>query len=511
MTTEGGELSSFALVGENMRDLATDSTYLWLITSEGWLKKLTMGGAVVDSIMDLFTSGWGLTWENNHLWVSDPGLDSIYKVKIHQYQNITADSVKNWIDSGDNLVILDVRELYEFESYGRIPDALNLPWNSGVLDTAYTRFDLKDTIIVVCRSGNRSEQASIFLDLKGFLNVYNMLGGMNAWHYPVEVGGHVTVNTAWEIDKSPFIAVADIIVDSGRSLTLQPGVSVEFDGFFALQVYGNLLAQGTVDSNIHLTSHGSVPTGWEGIKIFGGNGSSFNFCRIDSSQTGIHCLNSSPVIDNSWISANQTCLYISGPDANPSVYSSELNGAGVGSVISILCDSSASPTITYCNIMDASKGVVARNGANPQVNNNNIYNNSDYGVLNEDSTLIVGAQYNWWGDESGPFDPVGNPAGLGDRVSQWVDYTPWMEIQLPYICGDANADSSVGVVDAVHLINYLFKSGPPPFPLITGNVNCDEEITISDVVLLVNYIFKDGTPPCDCPSEQARMAKPKRI
>jgi subtilisin family serine protease/glutamine cyclotransferase len=62
--------------------------------------------------------------------------------------------------------------------------------------------------------------------------------------------------------------------------------------------------------------------------------------------------------------------------------------------------------------------------------------------------------------------------------------------------GDVNADFDVTIADVVYLINYLFKSGPPPEPLLTGDVNCDEEIDIVDAVYIVNYLFKGGPPPC---------------
>jgi rhodanese-related sulfurtransferase len=510
MGTGGGELFFFYIDEANPRDMAADNIYLWLITSEGRLNKYSTEGALVDSITGLFSSGWGLTWENNRLWVSDPVSDSIYQVEL-PHQDITADSVKKWIDAGANLVILDVRESYEFESYGRIPGALNMPWNSGVLDTAYTQLSLDDTIVVVCQGGYRSEQASKFLDGKEFENVYNMFGGMNAWHHAVEVGGHISVNASWQMDKSPFIAAADIVVDNGKSLTLKPGVRVEFAGFFSFEVYGTLLAQGTIDSIIHFTSYGSFPNGWQGIRIVEGDGSLLNYCRIDSSQNSISCLNSSPTITNSWLAGNQNCLIISGPQANPSIQGCELDGRGGFSDILILCDSSSAPTIAYCNLTDGSKGVVAGNGANPKLSYNNIYNNGDYGILNQDSTLILDAQNNWWGDESGPFDPSGNPDGLGDQVSQWVDYTPWLRALVPYVCGDANTDSSVSVVDVVYLINYLFRGGPPPYPLDIGDVNCDESITLADIVFLINYMFRQGTLPCDCPLRQVSIAKQRSI
>lgn len=381
MTTSGAELFYFYIEEDNPRDLATDDSCLWLAMSEGRLKKYTMDGVIVDSIVGLFTSAWGITWENNYLWVSDPVYDSIYQVRLPQYENIIPDSVKNWIDSGANLVILDVREPYEFESYGRIHHALNMPWNSGVLDTAYTQ------------------------------------------------------------------------------LSLESGVKVEFDGYYSLDVYGNLLAQGTLSSNIHFTSLSSPAIEWRGIKIFEGSNTSFDYCRIDSSENGIHCLNSSPAIENSWISGSQTSIYLSGSNAIPEILNCVLQES---SSILIFCDSSSAPVITYSSIMDGLKGVVARNDANPKLNYNNIYNNSEYGVLNEDSSIIIDAQYNWWGDKSGPYDPMDNPDGQGNRVSQWVDYIPWLQIESPYICGDVNSDTTVSVSDAVYLINYLFKGGTPP-------------------------------------------------
>ncbi len=37
----------------------------------------------------------------------------------------------------------------------------------------------------------------------------------------------------------------------------------------------------------------------------------------------------------------------------------------------------------------------------------------------------VDARYNWWGDPSGPYHPLLNPRGLGDAVSDHVDFDPW--------------------------------------------------------------------------------------
>ncbi|MGB7060979.1 MAG: C25 family cysteine peptidase [Candidatus Zixiibacteriota bacterium] len=64
-----------------------------------------------------------------------------------------------------------------------------------------------------------------------------------------------------------------------------------------------------------------------------------------------------------------------------------------------------------------------------------------------------------------------------------------------YLLGDANADGVVDVGDVVHLVNYLYRSGPPPDPSEAGDANCDQTIDIGDVVYLINYLFKGGPAP----------------
>jgi parallel beta-helix repeat protein len=67
-----------------------------------------------------------------------------------------------------------------------------------------------------------------------------------------------------------------------------------------------------------------------------------------------------------------------------------------------------------------------------EIHSNCIAGNADFGAKNEAATL-VDADYNWWGDASGPYHPTSNSGGLGDPVSDNVDFYPWLE-QEPY-CG----------------------------------------------------------------------------
>jgi hypothetical protein len=60
---------------------------------------------------------------------------------------------------------------------------------------------------------------------------------------------------------------------------------------------------------------------------------------------------------------------------------------------------------------------------------NNIVDNSGGGVMNAGS-VTVDATHNWWGDASGPYHYSLNPDGMGDEVSENVDFEPWLEAEV---------------------------------------------------------------------------------
>jgi len=65
-----------------------------------------------------------------------------------------------------------------------------------------------------------------------------------------------------------------------------------------------------------------------------------------------------------------------------------------------------------------------------------------------------------------------------------------------FLRGDANSDGEINIGDAVFIINYIFKGGPPPAFEKLGDPNCDLTINVGDPVYLINYIFKGGPAPC---------------
>ena len=85
-----------------------------------------------------------------------------------------------------DVMILDVREQDEWDA-GHIPGAVFMPM--GQVPDRMSEIPKDKTVIVQCRSGNRSSQVTDFLVQQGFTNVHNMSGGLNAWQsagLPVE-------------------------------------------------------------------------------------------------------------------------------------------------------------------------------------------------------------------------------------------------------------------------------------------------------------------------------------
>jgi len=119
------------------------------------------------------------------LLVGLPLIVSVSSALAHT--NVTAKQARELIDSTDDLTVIDVRELHEYNGTGgHIPGALNYPWNSGVLQARYEELPADGPVLVVCGSGGRSNRVAEFLDSKGFSMVYDMIRGMNAWTWETE-------------------------------------------------------------------------------------------------------------------------------------------------------------------------------------------------------------------------------------------------------------------------------------------------------------------------------------
>lgn len=100
------------------------------------------------------------------------------------YTHISQEEAKEMMDTQD-VLILDVREQEEYDS-GHLPDALLLPVGTITEESAAEVIPDKDTtVLVYCRSGNRSKTAAQTLAELGYTNIYEF-GGITTWPYEVE-------------------------------------------------------------------------------------------------------------------------------------------------------------------------------------------------------------------------------------------------------------------------------------------------------------------------------------
>lgn len=98
---------------------------------------------------------------------------------FNTYQQITAEEAANMMQSETDYIILDVRTAQEYAS-GHIPGAVNIP-NETIASEAIQQLpDKEQLILVYCRSGNRSKQASEKLVNLGYTNIVEF-GGINDW------------------------------------------------------------------------------------------------------------------------------------------------------------------------------------------------------------------------------------------------------------------------------------------------------------------------------------------
>ena len=99
--------------------------------------------------------------------------------KKNSYTQISMEEAVKMMEEESDYIILDVRRPDEFAEK-HIPNAINVPNETIGKDEIPELPNKEQLILVYCRSGNRSKQASEKLVKLGYTNIYEF-GGINDW------------------------------------------------------------------------------------------------------------------------------------------------------------------------------------------------------------------------------------------------------------------------------------------------------------------------------------------
>ncbi len=213
--------------------------------------------------------------------------------------------------------------------------------------------------------------------------------------------GEVTVDNVWTNQDFPYelssnVTICDYNLTETATLTINPGTRIQVRPDTSIFVgkspnrKGAIIAQGTQSEPITFTSYNTIspsPGDWDSIYFrdqANDKLTMFDFCSFEYAGNNI---------------AYNATLYFE----------------------------ESSPKISRSNILNSSGWGIYSNTtySNPVIHNSNIIFNSLGGInhINATTNTTVQAQYNWWGDSSGP---SGAGPGQGQWISDNVEYEPWL-------------------------------------------------------------------------------------
>ena len=102
---------------------------------------------------------------------------------MEAHADLSPAELRQRLDAGDELVVIDVRETAEWE-IGRIDGARHLPM--GRVQAEVGSLDPAAETVVYCHHGARSASVAGWLRRAGFANVHNLAGGIDRWSTDVD-------------------------------------------------------------------------------------------------------------------------------------------------------------------------------------------------------------------------------------------------------------------------------------------------------------------------------------
>jgi hypothetical protein len=200
--------------------------------------------------------------------------------------------------------------------------------------------------------------------IRKFFSVIAFCIFINTVFSQTNVSGLISTNTTWSSANSPYIVTGVVLVNSGITLTIDPGVTVKFDTGTSLQINGELIARGISSNRIIFTSNQASPAEGDWGNIY------FNDVSIDAT-------------------ADVNGNYLSG-----SIIEYALIEWGGKNVKGLLQTQKAFPYISNCMIKHGkSDGIYSFFGVSSggpfYILNNTIAFNKSYGIYIDDRGAVV--------------------------------------------------------------------------------------------------------------------------
>jgi hypothetical protein len=238
--------------------------------------------------------------------------------------------------------------------------------------------------IVDTRFVDNQDYAAYFHDVQGDLELENLTASDNGHDGIALINSDLVGDHTWDNCGLPYFSLGQIDVETGATLTVEPGVEIRSQGS-PLDVGGTLKAIGTASQPITFTATSPVSGTWGGIRIYG------------TSEN-----------PNEGAVFHHVTIEYGGWDGNLG-----LNYAKAAIFHSILRYSSTD-------------GLSASHAGGTVIERSQILGNAEYGIENFPPDDLILAPYNWWGDASGPAHDPCNSGGTGDRVSDGVAFDPFL-------------------------------------------------------------------------------------
>ncbi len=206
------------------------------------------------------------------------------------------------------------------------------------------------------------------------------------------VSGNISTSTIWDIFGSPYVITSSVFVDSGVTLTIDPGVTILFDNSQYLIIYGSLNATGVTFTS---SSPSPSPGIWNAIEIGGPNANAIGSavltgCDIHYAQT-IRLFQGSAILNNTNLinfTEHGLVLY---PGANLQMTGGSIittSNQAINNGIGINALENSTAFLNGITIQNFNTGMVLKQDANIQMTGGSITNNGT-GILADNHSIAT--------------------------------------------------------------------------------------------------------------------------